>query len=207
MKAFNSVLNIVLLIAVIFLLYREFSPAKKESTPAAQAEENLKTADFDKIRMAYINYDTLVKHYDYQQELVKKLEKKAKEFEADMAQRSRVFQESVALLQEKAPGFSQERLQQEQMDLQQVQQRLMQYQEGKRQELAAEEQKLLEILREDISDVLGKVQQEFNLSYIMSYDRGSDLLAVDDAYNITEVVLKRLNEKYGAATKDSTTAE
>jgi outer membrane protein len=203
MKAFNSVLNIVLLLAVIFLLYREFSPVK-ETTPAAQAEENLKTADFDKIRMAYINYDTLVARYDYQQELKQKLEEKAKEFEADLAQRSRVFQESVALLQEKAPGFSQERLQQEQLDLQQVQQRLMQYQEGKRQELAVEEQKLVDLLREDIDDVLGKVQKEFNLSYIMSYDRGSDLLAVDDAYNITEVVLKRLNDKYGAATTDST---
>jgi outer membrane protein len=206
MKAFNSVLNIVLLIAVIFLFYREFIPAK-ETSPADQAEKSLKTADFDKVRMAYINYDTLVARYDYQQELKQKLEQKAKEFEADLAQRSRVFQESVALLQEKAPGFSQHRLQQEQLDLQQVQQRLMQYQEGKRQELAAEEQKLVDMLREDMNDVLSKVQEEFGLSYIMSYDRGSDLLAVDDTYNITEVVLKRLNDKYGAAAKDSVSAE
>ena len=206
MKAFNSVLNIVLLIAVIFLLYREFSVAE-ESTPAAQAEENIKNADFDKVRMAYINYDTLVARYDYQQELKKKLEEKAKEFEADLAQRSRVFQESVALLQEKAPSFSPERLQQEQLDLQQVQQRLMQYQEGKRQELAIEEQKLVEMLREDMDDVLSKVKTEFGLSYIMSYDRSSDLLAVDEEYDITEVVLKRLNDKYGAGKTDSTSAQ
>jgi outer membrane protein len=202
MKNVNTFLNVVLLIAVVFLLYREFSGAQKNS-PSAQAEENLENTDFGQARIAFVNYDTLVARYDYQQELKSTLEAKAKEFEADIAQRSKVFQENVNLLQEKAPTMSAERLQAEQADLQQVQQRLMMYQQQKQQELAQEEQKLIDLLRKEMDDELEKIKQEYNLNFIFSRDRASDLLAADSTYEITTVVLDRLNESYNANKKDN----
>ncbi len=203
MKAFNTVLNLVLLVAVIFLLYREFSPAEPKNR-ATLTEENLKNNDFDKVRMAYINYDTLVARYSYQQELKTQLELKAKELEADLAQRSKVFQENVSLLQEKAASLSPERLQQEQAELQQVQQRLMMYQQQKQQELAQEEQKLVDMLRKDMDDELEKIKADYNLDFIFSFDKTSDVLAVDSTYEITDLVIKRLNDKYNESKGDST---
>lgn len=204
MKSLNTLLNIVLLVAVAILFYREFSSPEQ---PAAQAEEaaNLGDKDFSQLRMAYINYDSLVSRYAYHEELKTKLEERAKELEADLAQKTKVFQGNVQVLQEQAAQLSEEQLQQAQMELQQKQQELMLYQEQKRQELAQEEQALTGLLREDLDTVLAVVKQEYDLDLIFSYDRSSDLLSASKDLNVTETVLARLNERYeaGKAKMDS----
>lgn len=204
MKSLNTLLNLVLLVAVTFLFYREFSSTEGAE---AQAEEaaNFSEKDFSQLRMAYINYDSLVSRYAYHDELKSKLEKRAKELEADLAQKTKVFQGNVQVLQERAGSLSEEQLQQAQLELQQKQQELMLYQEQKRRELTEEEQALTALLREDLDTVLTVVKKEYQLDLIFSYDRSSDLLSAAEDLNITETVLARLNERYeaGKAKMDS----
>lgn len=202
MKSLNTVLSVVLLIAVIFLFYREFSskPAKNAEQTEAEA---IASKDFSNLRIAYINYDSLVVRYEYHKELKEKLEKEAKALEAELARRSTIFQEDVAILQQRANELSQERLQSAQMELQQKQQELMMYRDQQTQRLAEQEQELTSLLRDDLDDVLKKIREEYNLDIIFSSDSRSDLLAADENLNVTESVLSRLNDKYKASKGDT----
>lgn len=190
MKSLHAVVTGILALAVIFLLYREFSgPASAEGQSTVQR-------DVAGLQVAYLNYDSLISKYEYHQELKSQLEEKAKELEADLAKKSQVFQENVAVLQERAGSLSDEQLQQAQMELQQTQQQLMMYQEEKSRELAEQEKELTDLLREDLDEVLGRIKREESLDMIFSYDRRSDLLAVDTNLNLTARVIKTLNDKY-----------
>lgn len=202
MKSLNTALSVVLLIAVVFLFYREFSNKTEKSAQQSEAEA-IASKDFSNLRIAYINYDSLVVRYDYHKELKEKLEKEAKALETELARRSKIFQEDVAILQQRASELSEERLQSAQMELQQKQQELMMYRDQQTQRLAEQEQELTSLLRDDLDDVLKQIREEYELDLIFSYDSRSDLLAADEGLNVTESVLNRLNEKYKASKGDT----
>ncbi len=199
MKVFNTVLSIVLLIAVCVLFWKVFDTAEP-TLPKKQTEEqiseNLDNQKFTGVKIAYINTDSLVSQYDFHKELRDKLEKKAIRLEADLEKKSKVFQENVQILQQQAEKMSPDQLQAAQLDLQQTQQQLMAYRDEQTQKLAAEEQELNLLIKDDMDGILENIKTEFDLDYILSYDPGSILLAANADFDITEMVAQRLNEKF-----------
>jgi Skp family chaperone for outer membrane proteins len=195
MKTFNTVVSIVLLVTVGYLLVKEFSSntADKLAAGASEVADALKSDKFSQARIAYVNSDSLAKNYDYREELKVQLETKAKKMEADLAFRSNGFQESLAILQQQAANLTQQQLQEADFELQQKRQELQEYAESKQRELALEERKLDSLLMVDMDLVLEEVKQEFELDYVFSYSRQSSLLTADDAFDITPLVVERLN--------------
>jgi len=198
MKTFNTVAVIVLIIAVGYLFIKDSGSKAKGSTPesAEELKENFEGQDFDGVRVAYIDTDSLVSKYDLHQELLKKLQSRAQELEQDMAKKSQVFQQNVELLQKQAANMSEAELQAAQMDLQQTQQQLMAYRDQKAAELGEEQRALDSLIMDDLKDIVEGVKNELKLDYILSYDPNSILLAANENYNITKLVLERLNAKY-----------
>ncbi len=197
MKTFNTVLSIILLVAVAYLFIHEFSSKGTAGSSKAKGEqltEALGDDEFAGAKVAYINSDSLVKNYELHKELKTQLEEKAKKVEADLANKSRVFQENVSVLQQQAGNLSPEELQAAQLDLQQTQQQLQMYADNKTRQLAKEERKLDSLLMVDMNDVLANIREEYGLDYVFSYSRQSSLLSVNDAFNITNLVVERLNE-------------
>lgn len=171
---------------------------KKSTTPenVDELKENFNGQDFEGVRIAYIDTDSLVSKYDLHQELLKKLQGRAQELEEDMAKKSQVFQQNVELLQQQAANMSEAELQAAQMDLQQTQQQLMAYRDQKAAELSEEQRTLDSLIMEDLKDIVEGVKDELKLDYILSYDPNSILLAANENYNITKLVVERLNAKY-----------
>ena len=206
MKTFNTVAIVVLILAVGYLFIKDSGSGSSASSPANDSEvaENLKGQDFKGVRVAYINTDSLVRKYDLHKELQEKLAGRARILEQDMANKAQVFQQNVELLQKQAPNMSEAELQAAQMDLQQSQQSLMAYRDEKGAELAKEQRSLDSLIMDDLKDIVENVKDEFGLDYILSYDPNSILLAANENYNITAVVVERLNKKHnqGKASKE-----
>ncbi len=209
MKTFNTVVSIILLVAVGYLFVREFSgeDTKKNTADASEVKDALNSEKFGQARIAYVNSDSLAKNYDYREELKIQLEAKAKEMEADLAYRSNGFQESLAILQQQAANLSQQQLQEADLELQQARQNLQQYAESKQRELAMEERKLDSLLMVDMDLVLEDIKEEFKLDYVFSYSRQSSLLTADDAFDITPLVVERLNAIHSKKKETETTKE
>ncbi len=196
MKTFNTVVSIILLVAVGYLFVKEFSGDDTKKTTKAGASEvtdALNSEKFGQARIAYVNSDSLAKNYEYREELKVQLETQAKKMEADIAYRSNGFQESLAILQQQAPNLSQQQLQEADLEIQQARQQLQAYAESKQRELALEERKLDSLLMVDMDLVLEDIKEEFKLDYVFSYSRQSSLLTADDAFDITPLVVDRLN--------------
>ncbi len=195
MKIFNTVVSFVLLLAVsyLFVTGNVFSSGDKsvESKLESQGEKGL--------RIAYINTDSLAEKYKLNKELVTKLEEKAKLMEADLAQKTRVFQENIAVLQQQAASLNEQQLMAAQQDLQRSEQQLMADQEQKSQELMLEKQQIDKLIKEDLDSVLSNVKKEYSLDFILSLDPASILLSANEEYDITDIVIERLNENYTTA--------
>lgn len=198
MKNSQSIVSAILAIAVIFLLYREFSPRpSSEQSPSTLAPAKAEGS----LRLAYINIDSLVEHYNYHRELKEKLEQRVKRVEADLQQKSEVFQENITLLEREAPNMSDEQLQQAQMELQQTQQQLLQYRDQLTNELAVEEQELTQLLKADMDSILTTLKTEQDYDFIFSFDPASSVLSANEAFNITKLVTERLNQAHQAKQK------
>lgn len=198
MKTLNTVLSVVLLVAVIFLFVREFGDNDTSSKSTKPGKEEVETAlegqSASGARLAYVNSDTLYQNYDYYNELSGELEEKSKSLEQELARISEGFQSNVQALQQQANNLNPQQLQEAQMELQQKQQELQMYADRRTRDLENERRKLDSLLMVDMNAVLDDIEEEYSLDYIFRYSRQSSLLSVNDAFNITDIVVEKLNE-------------
>ena len=208
MKSLSVVLNVALLVAVGFLFFKIYgAPSSGKPDSENQVASNLDHQEFNGVKIAYINTDSLVEKYAYHKELKVKLEEKAKVLEADLAQKSKVFEENLVLLRERADKMNQQQLQAAEAELQQKQQLLYQYRDERAAELAKEEQDLSVLIKDDMDEVMESIKNEFGLDYILSFDPNSILLSANEQYDITDIVVKRLNESHGKKDKETEKTE
>jgi outer membrane protein len=188
-------------ILIVFLLFKVMGTSDEEnldaetlSSTAVEEDSTASTA----LRVAYINNDTLIAGYAYQQELRESLENQARLLDADLQKRTKVFEENYTLLEQEAPNMSPEELQYAQADLMQRQQELIQYRDARAQELAEEEARLTNELLDDLNAVLKELKKEQGIDFIFSLSPTSSLLMANDRYDMTQQVVSRLNENYAA---------
>lgn len=188
-------------ILIVFLLFKVMGTSDEQNldaeTPGSTAVEEDSTAS-TALRVAYINNDTLIAGYAYQQELRESLENQARLLDADLQKRTKVFEENYTLLEQEAPNMSPEELQYAQADLMQRQQELIQYRDARAQELAEEEARLTNELLDDLNAVLKELKKEQGIDFIFSLSPTSSLLMANDRYDMTQQVVSRLNENYAA---------
>lgn len=188
-------------ILIVFLLFKVMGTSDEKNldaeTPGSTAIEEDSTASIA-LRVAYINNDTLIAGYAYQQELRESLENQARLLDADLQKRTKVFEENYTLLEQEAPNMSPEELQYAQADLMQRQQELIQYRDARAQELAEEEARLTNELLDDLNAVLKELKKEQGIDFIFSLSPTSSLLMANDRYDMTQQVVSRLNENYAA---------
>ena len=188
-------------ILIVFLLFKVMGTSDQQNLDA----ETLSSTAFEEdstastaLRVAYINNDTLIAGYAYQQELRESLENQARLLDADLQKRTKVFEENYTLLEQEAPNMSPEELQYAQADLMQRQQELIQYRDARAQELAEEEARLTNELLDDLNAVLKELKKEQGIDFIFSLSPTSSLLMANDRYDMTQQVVSRLNENYAA---------
>lgn len=187
---------------IAFLMFKVLS-GEESSTPSSSSSTTNSTSPSvarsgEGIRIAYINNDSLIAGYQYQQELRASLEKQAKTFEADLQRKSKVFEENYAILEQQAPNLSQQELQMAQADLMQKQQELIQYRDEMAQKLAEEEARLTQDLKGDLDAVVNLLREEEDLDFIFTLDPSSVLLYASSSYDITSMVIERLNASHAA---------
>jgi len=193
MKNLSTILSALALIGVIYLLVQN-NNGNDASGESPKNEMKAKSAG--ELRLAFINTDSLVSKYAYHQELKTKLEGRAKNIEADLANKSRAFQENITILEQQAANMSPQQIQQAQAELQQKQQELMMYRDEQGQALSLEEQELTLLLKDDMDLLLDSLKVEMGYDFIFSFDPTSSLLAANPQWDITDIVVEGLNKTY-----------
>ena len=197
MKKGQFIINIVLAAAVAGLFVLHFITGKDipNSGTGTTNESSVSTGDRP---IAYIQIDTLINNYDFFHELREKFQDKQKTSEAELASKSKKFENEFKDFQYKANKglITRSTAQQIQQDLATEEQNLYRLREQLTMELAEEEQVMNRQIIEEITKYLKVFNKDKKYEYVFSYSFGSNILYADDALDITQEVIKGLNQDY-----------
>jgi len=189
MKQASLILNVILTLAVAFLMYHHFTSTK--STPAVALTSSASN-------IAYVNSDSLQSNYDFYKDLEDLFENKRKEIQGRVDYRETAFEKEVQDYQQKAPGMSpQERAVMEEKLFTKSERLKRQRQE------AAESFDTDRVLYNDslfvrIENFIEKYNEDKGYTYILGHQRGGGILYANDSLDITDEVVKLMNEEYAA---------
>jgi len=206
MKNLSLILNIVLLVAVAFLYVLHFSSEKVESKSSSSD-----TSAFD-LKVAYINSDSVLKHYDYLKVNRDQLEAKTKKMDQDLRNRTTGLQNEISAYQRNVSAMTLGQARAAEEDLGKKQQNLQLYQQSLQQQLLQEEARLNKELYDRITRYLKGYGQEKGLQVVLKFDPSSDVLYGGEGLDITSDVIKGLNDAYkvekkGTGAKSDSTAK
>ena len=188
MKNLSLILNGVLIIAVGFLYYDEFTDSDDDN-----ASEDKNEVSIGNPNIAYINSDTLLTNYNYYEVVSKKLEEKRLKLQQDYTRRAEGLQKQIEDYQRTVNNLTIAQARAVEEDLGRKRQNLLQYQETISQDLMREEASITQELYEKVASYLKTYGDENNLQVVLTYSAGSGLLYANDALNITEQVISGLN--------------
>ncbi|MDR2811384.1 MAG: OmpH family outer membrane protein [Tannerellaceae bacterium] len=198
MKNINYIINGVLAVAVIILFILHFT-GKKElvdtKKPTLDLEENLSSP----LPVAYVNMDSLLQNYNYYKDLNEIIVRKEENARASVNQQGSQLQSEIQDFERKVNNnafLTRERAEQEQQRLVKKRQELEALDNRLTQELMAEQQKLIEQLRDSLSAQLKIFNHGKNYQIIFSNISNDNILLADDAFDITNELLIYLNKSY-----------
>jgi len=197
MKNASLVLNGVLLVAVAVLYYLHFS----SKSPAASSSGDAVPSD---LSIAYINSDSVLKYYDFFKENKEKLEAKGKKLDQDLQTRAQSLQRDIEAYQKNYGSLTIGQAKAIEEDLGKKQQNLQMYQRSLEQELMGEQAKMNEDLYGKVTEFLKQYGKDKSLQVVLKFDPSSDVLYGNSAIDITQDVIKGLNDTYKL---DQTTAK
>lgn len=190
MKNVGTILGAIALIGVIYIGF--FKGASKSEPSISETISDPSKG----IRMAYVRSDSLQKQYKYFQDLSKELQAEEAVIQKEIEKRQRDFQIEVNLYQQAAPKMNEQMRASSEADLMRVQQQYEGWAREQSEKLMGRQQDLQSKMKSDMDSVLVKMKDELALDFILLYDENSALIYANKEYDITDVVVKKLNENY-----------
>ena len=149
---------------------------------------------------AWVNVDTLINNYDMYFDMQKELEESGRKSEAELTTKSRDFEREATDFQNKVQKGLVTRSQAEQLQqgLAVKEQELYRLRDELRAKIADEQQVKLRLIQVSITDFLTEYNKTKGYHVILSSTFGGPLLYGHPSLDITQDVLKGLNEKYAS---------
>ncbi len=198
MKNISLLLNGLLLILVANLYYQGCSGKKVVSDSLSKIKTDSASTDSAPLRIAYVNQDTILDKYVALKDQKSSLEKRFRDADASLRSKGQRLQQDMAALQQTAQKGTvpPAELQKEEQRLGAQQQSLVAEQQKKEKELGDEMRQINENLNKKVTDILDVLKKQRGYDYVLSYSKqGSNILLVNDKYDITNDVLSELNKK------------
>lgn len=193
MKNLSLIVNVVLLVAVVILYVLHFSGGSKGESGSSMADTSTVH-----LKVAYINSDSVLKYYEYLKVNRDQLEAKTKKMDEDLQRRTVGLRQEIEAYQRNVSNMTLGQVRAVEEDLGKKQQNLQMYQQRLQQELLQEEAKLNQELYTRVTGFLKQYGQEKGLQFVFKFDPTSDVLYGGEALDITQDVIKGLNEAYKA---------
>lgn len=179
------------MIAVAILYYLHFSSGKTETV-------NSESINPGELTVAYINSDSVLKHYDFFKVNAEKFETKGKKLDQDLQNRAQSLQNDISAYQRNYGSMTIGQAKAVEEDLAKKRQNLELYQRSLEQELMEEQAKMNEELYKKVTDYLKVYAQDKQLQIVLKFNPSSDLLYGGQSVDITTDVISGLNESYKA---------
>lgn len=198
MNKLSVALNIILVAAVGFLYYNNFS-AKKVGAATTQL---LKDSCTNPHRIAYVELDSLNENLLYFKQRRKDLEAEQKKVEDKITSDYKSLDEKKNGFLQKNPNARPEELQSFQGQLIQEQQGIETERQRQSQYFSQKNYELMESIQKNLKEFLAEYNKTKKFQYILTTGAGLDyLIFKDSTLDITRDVIKGLNERMKPVSK------
>ena len=200
MKNLSLIINAVLFVAVVVLYVLFFTGGKAPASMSEIQKNDTSSLSLAREGIVYINIDTVLQNYDMYHTLSNNLQEKLKTSEAQLAEKQKSFQKEVSDFQYKVERglLTRSEAEIQQQQLAQKEQSLYQLQNDLQMQLAEEEQVAQNKVLNSIMVYLDKLEETgtYQYQFVLGTTFGGNILYADENKNITEAVIKGLNEEY-----------
>jgi outer membrane protein len=188
MKNLSLILNAILLVAVGYLFFENFkkkAPAEIIAPPSMQSS----------LKIAHVDRDTLFAKYEWLKKQLDAIEQRAQNAESSLVAKQQSLMKDAADLQQRYESgkMTPAEAQKEQQGLQQRGERLQQEQERLSKQLTDQTKKAQDDLMANLEAKLKTLSSQIGYDYILSYQRGGNILLANDSLDITKQLLQMLN--------------
>ena len=201
MKNGLLVWNILLTVVAGFLIFVHFSK-KNTGTTSGMSSSRDSLSLHKPFRIAYFEMDSVQNNTSLVKDVQTEIEKKEKDFTTQLSQLEYSYQTKIQQYQqkEKSGTMTQADYEKAQTDVRQLESRI----KNNKQELDQQYQEFMMRsqlnLKKTIEDFIAEYNKDKKYSYIVSYEQGL-FYYKDTIYNITQDVVKGLNEQYKSKKK------
>ena len=192
MQKVNTILNVVLLVAVAYLLLDKFSNGEGSENSALELVDSLKTPSEllpGVGRIGFINVDTLTLKYNYLQDKNKELQAEEKRMERRVKNKIKRAEERAIELQQSVQTMTEAQYYAAQEELQKLDMEIQEYQAKLTKDLLTLQSDLNNDLKVRLLEQLEMVNSKHGYDHILSMQDGGGLLLAHDSLNITDEVL------------------
>jgi outer membrane protein len=196
MKRLPLILNVLLAVAVAVLYFLHFTgigSGKRnmgdKSAPAGQAFGN---------SIFYVQIDSVLRHFDMATDLSGELQTKYSASEAEFQSKQKSYQNDVNDYQYKAQRglVTRSEAQTIEQELYNKQQNLLKLQQDLSQELSEKQTVMNRQVINAIMEYLKSNNAQFNYKYVLGTSFGGNILYANDSLDITQNIIRGLNENY-----------
>jgi outer membrane protein len=197
MKNLPIVLNIVLVVALGYLYYYNFSGSKAGKViPNAANMAKAGEVGLNQPRIAYVELDSLNENIVYFKQKRKELEQQQKGIEAEITNDYKALEAKQNNFIQKNPNASPEDIQNIRVQLAQGQQDIETKKQTQTQMLNQKSFELMESIQKKLKEFLEAYNKEKKYQYILTTGGGMDYIILKDStLDITKDVIKGMNEK------------
>lgn len=198
-KNLSLILNGILLVAVI-VLYVLFFTSKKSNVKDSNAENNGLSQSIAQGQIVYINIDSVLNKYNMYVDLQDEFQGKIQVSEDQLANQEKNLRKEYEDFQYKVGKqlVTRSEAEQIQQNLARKEQELYQLQGKLQNQLAEEQQVAQRKVLNSIMEYLESLKGKENYQFVLGTSFGGNILYANDNLNITNSVVKGLNEKYSA---------
>jgi outer membrane protein len=192
MKNFTPILTIILAVAVAVLFYLQFSNKNK---PTTYSSTNNPTATTNGFKIAYFEMDSLENQYLYLKDVRNSLRALEQKKGNELNQLRNAGHAKILEYQKRGSSMTEQEIAHANEELMKMDNELKAQEQIKSQELQDESIKKIQEVKKTIEDFLKEYNKDKSYSYILS--SSSDIIYLKDtAYNITNDLIKGLNDNY-----------
>jgi outer membrane protein len=196
-KSTHQILYIILFVLLAVLYFIQFfSSNKTENIPTVEKELAIQPLNEGGLNIAFVNSDTVSKYYEFAKKIQKTLTTKRSEAEGQIKSKYFAYESLVQEFEKASPIMGDREKMEKAQKIRLLEQEIMQVEQQLSEQVSRQELELTESYIVKTNDYMQEIGKTLGYDYVMSYRVGGAMLYANERHDITNEIIKLLNERY-----------
>ena len=196
-KSTHQILYIILFVLLAVLYFIQFfSSNKTENIPTVEKELAIQPLNEGVLNIAFVNSDTVSKYYEFAKKIQKTLTTKRSEAEGQIKSKYFAYESLVQEFEKASPIMGDREKMEKAQKIRLLEQEIMQVEQQLSEQVSRQELELTESYIVKTNDYMQEIGKTLGYDYVMSYRVGGAMLYANERHDITNEIIKLLNERY-----------